>query len=159
MLNMAPDKAADETISFQCYPLSAALLYTSRPALIAVLLRFFFPLSAFSHLYSSLFISACIGSSFYLSFLLRSQNLPSSSFLLSLLSSFYILFLPNVYPVHVCVRLTFFSISCILHYSTSDIELLIFVCVISQYLSSIMSWIFCIAGLFDAKVVISFLAL
>lgn len=44
MLNMAPDKAADETISFQCYP--AALLYTGRPALTAVP-SFFLSLSLF----------------------------------------------------------------------------------------------------------------
>lgn len=56
MLNMAPDKAADETISFQCYPLRAALLYTGRPALTAVLLSYALPLSlslVSSHPYSS----------------------------------------------------------------------------------------------------------
>lgn len=53
MLNMAPDKAADETISFQCYPLPAALLYTGRPALTAV---------------PSFFLSSRISSSLFLSF-------------------------------------------------------------------------------------------
>lgn len=92
MLNMAPDKAADETISFQCYPLPAALLYTGRPALTAGS-SFFFSLSlSFSgilSLFLSFYIFACIGSSFYLPFPPSPpKNLPPSSFFLSPLSSF-----------------------------------------------------------------------
>lgn len=55
MLNMAPDKAADETISFQCYPLPVALLYTGRLALTAVL-SFFLSLSLSLDILSSLFL-------------------------------------------------------------------------------------------------------
>jgi len=64
MLNMAPDKAADETISFQCYhPLSAALLYTGRPALIAALSL---PLSQYPSVLIPQFLPLrCIGPSFY----------------------------------------------------------------------------------------------
>lgn len=63
MLNMAPDKAADETISFQCYPLPAALLYTGRPALTAVLLSstlFLSPVSPHPYSSSSLFTSSLV---------------------------------------------------------------------------------------------------
>lgn len=63
MLNMAPDKAADETISFQCYPLPAALLYTGRPALTAVLLSsslFLSPISSHPYSSSSLFMSSLV---------------------------------------------------------------------------------------------------
>lgn len=92
MLNMAPDKAADETISFQCYPLPAALLYTGRPALTAGS-SFFFSLSlSFSgilSLFLSFYIFACIGSSFYLPFPSSPQKiyLPHRSFSLLYLHS------------------------------------------------------------------------
>lgn len=67
MLNMAPDKAADETISFRCYPLSAALLYTGRPALSAFLLSFFLPPLVYLlvPLVLSFYLLACIGPFFY----------------------------------------------------------------------------------------------
>jgi len=96
MLNMAPDKAADETISFQCYhPLSAALLYTGRPALIAALSL---PLSQYPSVLVPQFLPLrCIGPSFY--FLLLSSPPPFPPLakiylsrrwgIFSLLSSFY----------------------------------------------------------------------
>lgn len=119
-----------------------------------------------SFLLSSLGILSSLFFSFYLClywfFLLPLLPPPVSKSTFLIVSSFsfiFILYLISSQCVS-CTRVCTSNLLLnILHYSTSDIELLIFVCVISQYLSSIMSWIFCIAGLFDAKVVISFLAL
>lgn len=92
MLNMAPDKAADETISFQCYPLPAALLYTGRPALTAGSSFFFsLSLSLVSYPYSSLFTSSLV-----LALLSTFPSLPppkkSTSLIVLSLSSIFILF-------------------------------------------------------------------
>lgn len=54
MLNMAPDKAADETTSFQCYPPVCLIIYRTEPpepaaprplSVLLSLLFFFFPLA------------------------------------------------------------------------------------------------------------------
>lgn len=68
MLNMAPDKAADETTSFRCYPPVCLIIYrpTDRPALTVPLLSSC--LSALSFLLDRSFLIAFYPSSFLLTF-------------------------------------------------------------------------------------------
>lgn len=150
MLNMAPDKAADETISFQCYPLPAALLYTGRPALTAVLLSSFpsFSLSlslVSSHPYSSLFTSSLV-----LALLSTFPSLLPKIYLPHRSSS--LLYLHSVlvssrYPVHVQSEI---------RRKDRDKELLIFFDIAMFISNDAPGFLICVIGLSDARVAFNF---
>lgn len=145
MLNMAPDKAADETISFQCYPLPAALLYTGRPALTAVLLLSLFLWYLLILILHPFFLRLCLYWLFSLPSLPSTpKNLPPSSFSLLYLHSVLV---SSRYPVHVQAEI---------RRKDRDKELLIFFDIAMFIFNDAPGFLICVIGLSDTRVAFNF---